>query len=216
MSEEKQETSITYEKLFEILRLEKTREDLQKLEESFFDNVATYIKEKMQILNSSDQTNIYGEEQQQNTRTQLGNIKKILKEVYERREKKIVLMSLTKSRTKGSIMDTSAFLDEEKQLFEEVGGVLSTYKKGILHNVIEANKVELKKEREKQETEESPEKMLDENSKLQVVRFLQKVDKFIGMDLEEYGPFNKEDVANLPQDVVGVLLNNNSAEVFYK
>ena len=45
------EVNITYETLFEILRREKNREELQKLDESFFNDVLNYVKEKKQQLN---------------------------------------------------------------------------------------------------------------------------------------------------------------------
>ena len=41
---------ITLENLYDILRNEKKREELQKLEDSFFLDVATYVREKQAYL----------------------------------------------------------------------------------------------------------------------------------------------------------------------
>src|SRR3989338_6765864 len=45
-----QEVVITYETLFELLKREKERTDLQKLEPTFFSDTINYIKDKKKIL----------------------------------------------------------------------------------------------------------------------------------------------------------------------
>ena len=42
------------------------------------------------------------------------------------------------------------------------------------------------------------------NTKL--VRFLHTVPKFVGKELEEYGPFAEEDIANLPLEIADLLI----------
>ena len=44
------------------------------------------------------------------------------------------------------------------------------------------------------------------------MRFLHQVPKFVGPELEEYGPFGEEDIANLPAEVADVLINKGKAE----
>ena len=82
-----QEIIITYETLFELLQREKERQDLQKLEPSFFNDVINYIKEKKKILDAKIDSN-FAQEEKRKTERQLENIYKIVKELYERREKK--------------------------------------------------------------------------------------------------------------------------------
>ena len=45
-----------------------------------------------------------------------------------------------------------------------------------------------------------------------LVRFLNAVPKFVGNDMNTYGPFDTEDVANLPEKVSEILIKNNRAE----
>ena len=45
-------TIITYETLYEILRREKSRPELQELDDSFYRNLVKYIEEKKAILES--------------------------------------------------------------------------------------------------------------------------------------------------------------------
>ena len=45
-----------------------------------------------------------------------------------------------------------------------------------------------------------------------LVRFLYSVPKFVGQELEEYGPFEEEDIANLPSEIADVLLGKGKVE----
>ncbi len=45
-----------------------------------------------------------------------------------------------------------------------------------------------------------------------LVRFMGYVPKFVGPELEEYGPFEEEDIANLPAEVADVLISKSRAE----
>ena len=47
--------------------------------------------------------------------------------------------------------------------------------------------------------------------KSRTVRFLQAVPEFVGEDMNTYGPFVPEDIANLPVKVSEVLIKNNRA-----
>ena len=83
--DENKEIVISYETLFELLRREKEREALQKLNDSFFEDVVNYINEKKKSLAENESSSSFGERDKIDQ--QIRNIKKILKELYERREK---------------------------------------------------------------------------------------------------------------------------------
>lgn len=44
-----------------------------------------------------------------------------------------------------------------------------------------------------------------------VVRFLNEIDEFIGVDMEKYGPFKKEDIGNIPYENAHALITQNIA-----
>ena len=48
--QESKEVAITFETIYEILRREKNKEDLQRIDNDFFQDVLNYLKEKQQIL----------------------------------------------------------------------------------------------------------------------------------------------------------------------
>jgi DNA replication factor GINS len=43
------------------------------------------------------------------------------------------------------------------------------------------------------------------------VRFLKPIEQFIGIDMNKYGPFHKEDVARLPLENARSLIDNGEA-----
>ena len=192
--------NITFETLFDILRKEKNTEDLQKLEPDFFDDVVRYLNEKIEILNKDE----FSELEKERTRKQIESIKKMIRDLYERREKKIIMMAINKSRT--GIDGTERLLEKEKEFFDETLNILNKYRKEILFNTLDGKYLYEKK----QGPEEKDEKKIKKETKL--VRLLQPVQKFIGKELEIYGPFETDDVANLPPIIADILINKGIAE----
>ena len=204
-----QEVIITYETLFELLQREKERTDLQKLEATFFTDVISYIKDKKKILEAKNDSPFANEERKK-TERQLENIFKILKELYERREKKIIILALDKSRTKSNLIDTVALLKEEKVFFDALTGILDDYRDAILYSILNEKMPFMQHKLEKPKEDFKSALELKKTTKL--VRFISHVPKFVGPELEEYGPFEEEDIANLPLEIADVLISKAKAE----
>lgn len=127
------EINITLETLYDILRNEKKREDLQELNDSFFLDVVNYLKEKKMLFeNKKDEDDLFAAGERDKLEHELKSIKRILKENYEKREKKIIDIALNKSRTRSDIIDTGAMLKEEKDFYEQLIKLLNGYRNGIL------------------------------------------------------------------------------------
>jgi len=214
MEEGKEEVTITYETLFELLRREKERSELQKLDESFFVNVVRYLKDKHTII-TNQQTDTFSAEEKKKTESQLDNVKKIIKELYDKREKKIIGMAIDKSKNKSSIVDNSIFLKQEKELFDNAVKILNSGRENILSNIINLKEpVTLGGvSQEKEISSVEPQVIGREKKDTKLVRFLSAVPKFVGKELEEYGPFDEEDIASLPIEISNVLVNKKRAEV---
>ncbi len=206
--QESKEVAITFETIYEILRREKNKEDLQKLEYSFLKDVLDYLKEKQQIYNDSlKKTDLFSISERENTLLQIQNIKKLLKELYDRREKKIIEMALIRSKTKSNIINTSNLLDEEKELYNSLVSTLNNYRESIINSVIEMRDVKpvFVVEEIKEEISKIPELSVTK------IRFLEQVDTFIGKELEEYGPFKPNDVAYIPNELANIILGQGKA-----
>ena len=209
---EAKEVNITYETLFELLKREKDTADLQKLEPSFFDNFVEYLNEKKDMLNKDD--TLFSYDEKKKVEKQIDNARRLIKEIYERREKKILNIALIKSRTKSHVIDTSALLDNEKKFLGEIEKVLNAYRENVIYNVMEGKQASQIKHQEKEAKEEinAANDVEEETKSTKLVRFLHSVPKFVGTELEEYGPFAEEDIANLPMEIADLLIGKGKAE----
>ena len=204
------EINISYESLFELLRREKNRDELQKLDEEFFQSVIDYLAEtELRLEKFRQKTDLQSIDERSKIEKQLNNVRKIIHELYDRREKKLIDMALNKARATSNIVDGSNLLKEEKKMFEEFVSLVKQGRESILLRLL--SKVlpmfEIKK------AEVVHEKKKDENEKEnQMVRFIAAVPKFVGPELEVYGPFEPEDMASLPKKIADILVKKNRAE----
>lgn len=202
---------ITFETLFEMLRREKKLEELQKLDDDFFRDVIDYLKEKENLLvRQKNNPDLFSFEDERKSDNQLINIKKIIQEIYERREKKIINIALNKSKIDSDIIDTSSLLTEEKDMFEELVKHLNKYRSNIINRILQSKTPSLEKKEIKENKIE--EKEINTENKNKMVRFLHSVPSFLGKELETYGPFEENDIATIPAEIVDVLIKKKRAE----
>jgi|FLOH01.1.fsa_nt_gi DNA replication initiation complex subunit (GINS family) len=243
---------ITYETLFDLLRREKSREDLQELEEVFYNDVMVYLEQKKKFLQEkASQTGLFGSPDSDKAKIQIQNIKKIVKELYERREAKILKLAVNKARTGSNIANTIAMLSHEKVFFNEALELLTNSRGRILNKILTfgnghavnipqpisqpAEELESEPELSYEESnnnsttipvhesdqiiqeEKSPEKTIVESIEeydVKVkVRFIAAVPKFLGKKSEIYGPFEENQIAELPRVIANILVNKGRADI---
>lgn len=198
--------AISYDLLFDILRYEKSREDLQALDKDFYRKVVEYLKQKdATMLSINTPTS-----ERELTRIQINNIKKILQEIYDRREKKIINSALYKIKTDSEMINTSVLLEEERIMFDNLFLLFSKYKSTIIDNVLNhripfAENIDLHGPQKKQERIIDPEKIVS-------IRFVKPVPRFLGPELDTYGPFEEQDIASMPYKLAIILIEKNNAE----
>lgn len=215
------DVNITYDTLFELLRREKGREELQQLQSSFFEDVINYLKEKEAIVNKPAEGNLFSDEEKEKTNAQLENVRKIIKELYERRERKLVEMAMFKSRTNSGLINNNNMLPEEKILFDSIVAKLNMFRSGIMMRVIKGLDPFIDSEsgensQNLQNPSSTSQKNKADNAKVEkvniMVKFTDPVPKFVGKELESYGPFLPEDTANLPRQIAEILIKKGKAE----
>jgi len=193
--------NITYEVLFEKMRNEKNNTELQKLPENFYDLVVEYVKGKQDLLKKDDE--LFSVNEKKQVLMMLENLEKILKDLYQRREKKIIELAIIKSKVRSSLVDTSTMQDNEVLFYEKILTILDSFRNNILNNVLNARVIDIDFARDKTK----------QQSSIITVRFLQDMGKFVDEDLKEYGPFEKETIATLPLSLAQNLAEDNLLEI---
>lgn len=193
---------ITYETLYELLRKEKYNQGLQELDKDFFKNVINYLKEKEQLITQSPQDSAFSKEIAA-AKKQVENAKRIIKELYERRESKILQLALLSSRS-GTNQQPS-ILPEEQKFLSEILSIFNRFRSDILENILTIKQPIIKEPPKtiKTEKKESPNKL---------VRFMHPTPKFMDPDLKVYGPYEREDMGFLPQKIAATLIKKKRAE----
>ena len=226
MSEDK--IIITYETLFEILRRERDKDELQKLNDSFFSDVGAYIDQKK----GGDLTNPFSRTDGQKNAIQLVNARKLIKDLYDRREKKIIDMAVIRARTNSTIINTATLLESEKELFNKLGLILENARKSALEGVLAIDyhnkpifaypaqyesiprQSEVPKEHEIKPLE--PKELKKDDNSVDIgsknIEFLHAVPKFMGPSLEVYGPYNPNERVMLPTRVADILIKKGKAK----
>ena len=222
---------ITLETLYDILRNEKKKEDLQKLDPTFFSDVVAYLREKQALLEMKKEgENIFAAGEKEKLDYELRSIRRILKELYERREKKILDIAMNRSRTGSDIIDTSSMLREEKEFYTQILQSLDHFRRGILLSLfrgelpsinsqiqkaeVSLDSVEQRKEQIKAELQEKNEQHISEEKKTAKakIRFTHATPSFVWKDMKVYGPFEAGDETEIFLEVADLLVRKSRAE----
>lgn len=149
------------------------------------------------------QDNRFSDDAKASAETELNNARRVLKDIYERREKKILLSCLSSSRTNNGVVDLRKMLEAEKDFYSEVVEVLKKYRNKILTPVLVGEAGEnVKKLAEIKKEEEQSNK---------TVGVLDDIPAFKWNNDKVYGPFKKDDIANLPKILAELLINQKKA-----
>jgi DNA replication initiation complex subunit (GINS family) len=221
---------ITFESIYEILREEKKKEDMSLIPASYYSDVSKYLLELSANILPDDEL----------SQKQFLNVKRMIVELFERREAKIVRLAILSSRIKTAFVDKSKLLSHELLIFNELTKMLKEYRENNLESVLKAKtenirtetkteinqnntleelKEEIKDKEEKvEELRETKDLKTNENSKILEkdfikVTFTKEISKFVGEHMEIFGPYSKDEVAVLPKRVANILVSKQHALV---
>jgi DNA replication initiation complex subunit (GINS family) len=185
---------ITYETLREIQRDEKRSSKLYSLGKNFYSVVQDYLGRELPEDDIS--------------RNEILNARKILEDIHDRREKKIINYALAIARNNEKL-DVPEMTPEEHLLLEKLVETLKKYR-GNIDNTSHSEAKEVP------ETEvvsaEEKEDLEDSETKLVQVKLLEELPQIVGADMEEYGPYSEGEVAEIPEENAKILIENKKAE----
>jgi DNA replication initiation complex subunit (GINS family) len=179
---------VTYNDLYDALMKERYSEELQVLPKNFISEAVKYFGEKKKF--SEKEGDLFSDLSMK-SKKKLENAVSIFKEILLRRRKKILNLAFVASETGISKKDFENLLGFEKELFEELVKSLEKAEKNLNSSM-------------------SGEK---EEQKYVLVRFLENVEEFLGVDGEAVGPFEKGEVANVDKEIADILINDSRVEI---
>jgi len=192
---------INYKTLRRIQQTERNAPMLTKIDSDFYRALSQYVNGLEGRLNkeSSSQT-------QTLLKDEIHNTKKIATNIYEQRERKILLAAISKAR--GGNPDLKHLIDGEQQLFDSMLELMRQSRKQLLNKELKQNEkeeikpVEPKNEEEENETQENTSP---------IVRITQDIPEFVGTDTKHYH-LRKNDVISLPEDMSDTLAKRGVAK----
>jgi len=183
---------LSFEKLFETLMREKNREELTPIQPEFYDKARKYVEEQSKGFASENFAHIQ-------------SLHSMLKEIFSRREKKILTLAAIKARTNAEVFDVSVMSPEEKEMFNNVVLILLGTRNKVFYE---------------ENTPKNPAKeiistnSIESNNEPRKIRMiaLKDIDAFVGEELETYGPYKKDDSLMVPESMARILLKRGDAK----
>jgi len=206
MSDENSENSgdgLSFVALSGALRNEKSDElHLPKLPDKFDDRLAEYANKKRDDIKKALKTEKpgrsgFGARVAEEHERELANAKKIVSDLFNLRARKIVLTSLD---AEASILDSTNMTMVEKRLFKKAQEAIEVAREAMVYEPFTRKTTPKKSQNVKNET------------KTVTVRMLSDIPAFVGVDGESsYGPYKKDDVAEIPEMNARILLEKKKA-----
>jgi DNA replication initiation complex subunit (GINS family) len=200
-----EQDEINYKTLRKIQQSEKNSPILTELKSNFYFELSDYLENLNKRLEneSSSQKQVLLKEEIKNTLNIATNI-------YEQREKKILLAAISKAR--GGNPDIKNMADVEKDLFENILDNMNKLRKKILK--IKSNEINKNdaKPIEKREDEKSNQ---NNDNKNPIIMITKNIPEFIGTDEKKYN-LRKNDIISLPEDMSEMLSKRGVADKISK
>ncbi len=207
--------AFSFDDIYELLRSEKYSTDLQPLKAEDLKKIADYFKAKKELLFKQKKgSTFFDKSKKDKLKSEIENARRALKELYERREKKIINRALFTCRSDFKLKDSTNMLASEEKLYAVLVELLKTSFDEFVNNF----KVGKENSEEQADIKLEPKELKEsiQTSKLEsgkkLIKFVEAVPEIIGTDLCKYGPFEKEATTSLPDDLADALIAQKKAE----
>ena len=196
------EDELSYKTLRKIQQMEKNSPSLTSLYHGFYSALSEYLEKldkRLKNESSSQKKMILSDEIQ--------NTKKIVINIYEQREKKILLAAVSKAR--GGNPDLKNLENMERSLFDSVLNLMLNSREKLLEK-----STEKKTDREENKTVESSvkkEEPAEQSNSNSIMRITDNIPEFIGTDKRKYN-LRAGDLVSLPEDMGKMLSKRGVAE----
>lgn len=181
LEEEKKEEAITFEYIRKVQREEQYDAKLSKIPDDFYEKCREYLEQKKKLTKKKED---------RMSEMELINIQRILEDVYNRRETKILDKAVLALRTGIPVQNLTK---PEEKFFKQLVELLKFNREKTL-NIL------TKKTKEKEEP------------KLEKLKFTQDIPEFVGSDLKRYGPFKTGEEGEIPLENAELMIKTENAK----
>lgn len=201
---------LTYETIYELVRRERARAEIQQLDGSFFVKAASFVQQKEAALREQEgKTDLFSADEINRLRQEIITTQKMLKHLYTLREDKIVAMTLFKIRAGYDAGDIQSLLPEERMLYDVLVDKFSFLRKEVLYAVLKGETPVVPGAAAVAERSQAASVI---PAGMKQLRFLAAVPALVGKEMEPYGPFDAEETALLPNELADILVSQQQAE----
>lgn len=226
--------TFNYEDIYEISRNEKFSSELQELTKEDLRKIKEYFKEKNKASEGQDQsTNLFASHNRGKIQLEINNASRVVKDLLEKRERKLINRAVFNSRVESSIRDTSNMIEVEEELYDQLIFVLRRFRKGFTATIDNDGNYPSKimqplKLREdldvkqhfkegqataKKEFKKAIDDQVEKNKaeaqtsipNLQDYTISADTPEFYGPDMTKYGPYSAGQNVKLPAEVIDLL-----------
>ena len=192
---------MNYEDLRRFQRMERNSSKLGDLPRNFYDELS-------QLLVTQKSKCKEGQAEEAKI---FENMIKTARDIFDRREQKILMKAMRFVRTNET--DKDSITDEEKALFERLSEDLKKSRQEFEMLLLGNGKPKnLEKIQNINDIPSINNGHAGEDLNIVMVRILKKVPKFVSGDLKEYGPFEANSIVKLPKKEADLLSNRNFIE----
>jgi len=178
---ENQQEAITYEYIRKIQREEQHDVKLSKISDDFYKKAKKYLEQKRKLTKKKTD---------RSSQLEVENIQRVLEDVFNRRETKILQKAVFSTRTGIPVQN---LIKIEEKFFRQLVELLKYQREKTL-NIL------TKKTKEKEE------------AKLQKLKFTQDIPEFVGSDLKKYGPFKSDEEGEIPLENAELMIKTGNAK----
>ena len=178
-----------YRKLYETWRQEVIEKDkLQQLEPNFFHDIREYLKELIKEIRMLDNKTL----KYRILSIELEKVQKLTFSILEKRIEKILDTVIDKRNVSQSYLS-----NEEIEIYETVTKIIDQYE-NIKTVILEGKSID------------SGFSSIEKRERI-LIRFKTKIPLIVGVDMENYGPFEPEDIATLPKENAEAFIRQKAA-----
>jgi len=221
----------SFEDIHELLRSEKYSSDLQPLSDEQLAQINKYLESKRLLLQKQRDSTLFENNPDDKLRDEVENANRALKDFYDRREKKIITRAIFTARSLSKLRDTTNMLKAEEMIYDNLVRILknswinffSNFDNRLkeCNNVPKSEVLSNDKAKSSDSASHTPyEKPLNNvsgeisinmQSILLRLQFTDEIPELLDSELRRWGPFTKDQTAELPAELANLLLKQSKA-----